>query len=167
MGQEKKATMFDLRGQFLELLDMSMDPEADQEILQDTMDALAGEIEVKADDYAAVMRSLDNRIKMYKAEAKRLKDAADYMQANYDRMKQTIKETMEIMEVDELDGAYNHFKIVKNGGIQPLKITGDVPESYTKITIAPDNEKIRKALEAGEKLDFAYLEERGTHLSIK
>lgn len=62
-----------------------------------------------------------------------------------------------------------HFKIsaVKNGGLQPMKITGDVPEEYLEYKPQPDNKKIRDALNDGITLDFAHLEERGTHLNIR
>ena len=167
MGETKKTTMLDLTGQYLELLELASDPDVDPDAVKDTLEALTGEIEVKADSYAVVMKSLKNKIALFKAEYKRLKDAADRMQSNYDNMLQTIKGAMEAMGITEIQGQYNGFKIVGNGGVQPLKITGDVPESYTKVTISPDNEKIRKALEEGKKLDFAYLEERGTNLRIK
>ena len=62
-----------------------------------------------------------------------------------------------------------HFKvsIAKNGGKTPMKITGDVPEEFLKYTPAPDNDKIREALDSGLSLDFAHFEERGTHLNIR
>lgn len=59
------------------------------------------------------------------------------------------------------------FNVAKNGGKQALTITGEVPKQYTKAIIENDTEKIRQALENGEKLDFAHLEERGESLRIK
>ena len=59
------------------------------------------------------------------------------------------------------------FNIQKNGGKQALTIDGDVPEKYTKTIIENDTDKIRQALENGEKLSFAHLEPRGESLRIK
>jgi hypothetical protein len=63
----------------------------------------------------------------------------------------------------------HRFKIVGNGGKQPLDINEScVPEKYLKTEVkqVPDKDKIRKALESGECLTFAHLEDRGTHLKI-
>ena len=61
-----------------------------------------------------------------------------------------------------------HFKlkICNNGGQLPMKVTGDVPNNFQKVILEPDNKKIREALEKGENLGFAHLEERGKHLRI-
>jgi hypothetical protein len=42
-----------------------------------------------------------------------------------------------------------------------------LPDKFKKITIEPDNDKIREALEKGEEVPGCVLEERGQHLSIK
>jgi hypothetical protein len=59
------------------------------------------------------------------------------------------------------------FTVCRNGGKQPMEITGEVPDNYKRIVYETDTEKIRAALEAGEELTFAHLNERGTHLMIK
>ena len=58
------------------------------------------------------------------------------------------------------------FRIQKNGGKRALTIDGEVPEEYTRIVIENDTDKIRQALEQGEKLPFAHLEAQGESLRI-
>ena len=58
------------------------------------------------------------------------------------------------------------LKVQNNGGLAPLKITGDVPESMTKVIVEPDNDKIREYLKDNE-CEWAHLEERGKHIVIK
>jgi hypothetical protein len=62
---------------------------------------------------------------------------------------------------------FHVFSVCKNGGKQPLEITGEVPDNFKRVVYETDTEKIRTALENGEQLDFAHLEERGEHLRIK
>ena len=57
------------------------------------------------------------------------------------------------------------FKIQKNGGMQPLKIDGEVPQNMTKVIVEPDNDKIREFLKENT-CDWAHLEERGSHIVI-
>lgn len=163
---ETKETLFGLAGQYLELLDLASDPYTDPELLKETMEGLLGEIETKTDGYCAVITALQNRLELYKAEAARMTNLAKYIENNIADMKYCIKSAMEAMEITEIDGTYNKLKIVKNGGKQKVEYTGEIPDNYKRIVYEADTEKIRKALEAGEKLDFAYLAERGTHLKI-
>ena len=83
------------------------------------------------------------------------------------RMKEALIEAMDAAGVDSIPAGEYTLKIAKNGGLQPLKIDGEVPDNFTKIKIEPDNDLIRKALNDGEELGFAHLEERGRHLNIK
>ena len=68
---------------------------------------------------------------------------------------------------DSIPAGEYTLKIAKNGGLQPMKIDGEVPDSFMKVIYEPDNSKIREALKNGENLGFAHLEERGRHLNIK
>jgi len=104
---------------------------------------------------------------MYKMEAKRLNSAAKVIDNNITRMKERIKIAMETMGTKAIETKYNRIIIKGNGGAQPLVITGEVPQNYKKIILEDDKEKIRGDLASGKKLDFAHLEERGTHLEIK
>jgi hypothetical protein len=60
--------------------------------------------------------------------------------------------------------------VVGNGGKKPMKLDdAAVPPEFCKVIpeqIVPDKDAIRKALEAGQSLPFAELQERGTRLSI-
>lgn len=64
------------------------------------------------------------------------------------------------------------IKTVGNGGLMPLVYDKtinleDIPAAYRKVEYSYDNDAIRRALDAGEELDFARYGERGTHLVIK
>lgn len=159
-------SLINLTEEYKELLELVQDPEVDEQTLLDTMEAINGEISVKCGAYIAVMNYIKSRAELFKNEAKRLNEAAKAMENNIARMKERIKYAMEEMGVKSLESEYNTLKIVANGGVQPLKITGEVPDSYKKVILENDNDKIRKDLKDGIKLDFAQLEERGTHLRI-
>lgn len=161
-------SLMHLTGDYLELLDMAQDPDVDEQLLMDTLEAINGEISHKAGGCVAVIRHLEGRAETYKKEADRLLKAAIGYQKNIDRIKERIKYAMTLMDVTTLESDYCTIKIRKNGGVQPLKITGEVPQNYKKEKVewVNDNEKIRKDLDAGVELSFAHLEERGTYLKI-
>jgi hypothetical protein len=45
----------------------------------------------------------------------------------------------------------------------------DIPKEYRKVVVSEDKDtdKIRQALEKGEKLDFCFLADRGKHIVVK
>jgi hypothetical protein len=70
--------------------------------------------------------------------------------------------------VKEIDAGDMTIKVKNNGGQLPLIIDKpeSVPENLTKITIEPDNAKIREYLKDNE-CDFAHIGERGRHIEVK
>ena len=52
-------TLYELTDDYMKLLEFAEDPEADPQAIADTMDALEGEIEVKAEGYAKVMKQIE------------------------------------------------------------------------------------------------------------
>lgn len=162
------STLFDLTTEYQALLDLgdSADPE-DQQAFLDTLDGLNYEVGMKADDYASVMTLLTGRADTVHEEIQRLQKIEKTLSANIERMKASLQNAMESMGKTEIKTALHTFKVVKNGGKLPLKITGDVPQEYCRITYEKDTERIRKALDDGKELDFAEYGERGKHLVIK
>lgn len=160
-------TLYELTSEYKELLAMMEDPDVDPEVLQDTMEAVGGEIEDKAENYARVIRELEADQAKFEKEAERCSKHANICKNNIKRMKENLKDSM--IATGKLKFPTEHFKfsVVKNGGLQPLKITGDVPDDFKIMKPETDNNKIREALERGVSLDFAHLEERGTHVNIK
>jgi hypothetical protein len=71
---------------------------------------------------------------------------------------------MQVMDKPKIQTEHFRLSIAENGGLQPMKITGEVPPEFCKLE--PDTKRIREALSNGE-LDFAHLEERGVHLNVR
>ena len=160
-------TLYSLTQDYKNLLDLAGSAEPEEiETFNDTLEAVLGQIEVKADGYAAVMSEIEGRADIVAKEINRLKAIEDRLVATHKRMKDRLKSAMEELHTNEIKTDLHRFKIVKNGGKLPLVIDGGVPESFQRVEYVDDKEKIRKALESGECLTFAHLEDRGTHLKI-
>ena len=161
------STLFELTNEFSELYSMLTDPEADLQCVNDTLDAVKGEIEVKASGYVAVLQQMEMEQQKAEEIAKAFKAKADIRKNSIKRLKDAMKWAMLEMKTDKIDAGDFTIKLQKNGGKQPLQIIGEVPDNFKRIIYEDDTELIRKHLEDGEKLDFAYLEERGSHVVIK
>lgn len=160
-------TLYELTNEYQELLAMAEDPEIDQEVFADTLEGLEGEIEDKAEGYVCVIKELEAEADKYAKEIKRMSERCDSIDSRIRRMKDSLLGAMTAMGKTKVPTAHFKVSIVKNGGLQPLEIVGDVPEKFKTYRPEIDNKKIREALDAGIELDFAHYKERGTHLSIR
>ena len=162
-------TLFDITGEFEALYAMASDEESllDEQTFNDTLEALTGELEVKGAGYVAVINQLDMEAKKAKELADEFKRKADVRISSIGRMKDALKVAMNRIGTDKIEAGDYTIKLQKNGGKQPMIVDGEVPNDYLKVIYEQDKDKIRKALEDGEELSFAHLEERGKHIVIK
>lgn len=161
------ATLYELTGQFRELLELVEQGEVDPEMLADTLEGLEGEIEIKADGYAKVIKELEGKTAMLKGEIERLSNRKSAIENNIKTMKESLEIAMRTTGKTKFMTDLFNFNIAKHGGKQPIEFTGEVTTEYTKTVIQADNEKIRQALESGQQLPFAMLKERGESLRIR
>ena len=64
--------LYEITGDYLSLMDMMQDSDADEQILADTLEGIEGEFEEKADAYAKIIRNLTAYIDAIKTEEERL-----------------------------------------------------------------------------------------------
>ena len=159
------SNLYQLTNDYETVLNMLYDEDADEEMILDTLESIEGEIEDKADNYAKIIKELEAKQNARKEEAKRLTESAKVFENRVKALKSNLFNSMKATGKTKFATDLFSFNIAKNGGKQTLTIDGEVPEEYTK-TIT-DTDKIRQALEKGEKLTFAHLEPRGESLRIK
>lgn len=162
-------TLYSLSDEYVQLMDLaiSTDPE-DEQAFADTLEGLTAVINTKMDDYAVVMTHLKGRSDLIQTEIDRLKAMQQTIDNHEKRMKAALLSVMtEKLNQRKITTDFHTFTVCKNGGKQPMEITGEVPDNYKRVVYETDTEKIRKELEAGATLPFAHLEERGEHLRIK
>ena len=159
--------LFDITKEFQQLYELATDPEVDPDVFSDTLEALTGELEVKGRGYVSVIKQLEMEAKQAKEISQQFADKQKTRENHIKQMKEALLFAMTKIGMDQIEAGEWTIKVQKNGGLQPMVIDGEVPENFKRITIDDDKEKIRKALESGEELDFAHLEERGKHISIK
>lgn len=164
------ASLFDLKGEYLQLMSWMDDPEVDPQALAETLDSVKLEIADKAEGYIQVIENFKADAEMFSKQAKLFKEKADKAKENADKLLKVLKDAMEETGQTELKTDLFTIKVVANGGKQALKIDGDVPEQYKVVKYENDNEKIRAYLDTLSDpvaCTWAHLEPRGTRLSIK
>lgn len=161
------ASLFDIVGEFQQLYAMATtEEEQSEQVFLDTLDSLCGELNVKSAGYVAVINTLEMEQKEADEIVKRFQARRDARKRAIKQMKDRLMYAMDVLGVSEMPAGDFTIKIKNNGGVQPIVITGDVPDNMTKVTIEPDNSKIREFLKDNE-VDWAHLEPRGRHIEVK
>lgn len=162
--------LHDLTEQYEVLLDMMYDPEVDEQTVRDTMEAIWGEIEDKADGYAKIIFGMKADIEVLQAEERRLQARRQSLEARQKWLKENLMVNMQAIGKEKFKTALFSFSIQKNGGKEPLVIDGGIEDIPGKFLIpqppAVDNDAVR-ALLAEKQVDWAHLEPRGVHLGIR
>ena len=156
-------TLYDLTEEYMTLLQMAEDPDTDPEVLTDTMEALEGEIEDKADGYAIVMKELEAAEQKIKNEVDRLNARRLTISNNMRAMKLRLQESMKITGKTKFKTDLFSFGIQKNppSVVMDEQYLENIPERYLvpqEPTI--DKKKIKEDLKAGVDLEgIAHLEQ--------
>ena len=156
------ATLYELTEEYRQLLDWMEDPEMDPQTIQDTLEALGGEIEEKADGYAKVIRQLEADAAALKAEAKRMTNKQKTAEENIERLKKSLQRTMEITGREKIDTGL--FKVwlqkTPESVVMDEQYIENIPERFLRMRDPEINKRaIKEALNAGEDLDgIAHLE---------
>lgn len=165
-------TLYELDIEFQELLELAEDEDLDPEVLQDTIEAMAGEWEHKLDAYGIVRNELSMDIAKIDMEVKRLTEKKKRITGNITRINEAIMASMKLHDTRKVEGEHFTWQIQKNGGKAPLIIDDSIsavelPEEYQSWDVKANKDAIRKALEEGKGLPFAHIGERGESIRLK
>ena len=162
--------MYELTADYLEVLDLANDPDIPPEVVADTLEGIGGEIEIKAENTAKILKELEVSVTASKAEEKRLAERRKQLETNVQKIKERLFDMMKTTGKLKFKTDLFSFSIQKNGGKLPVvldvKDTSELPDDLVKITESADLEAIRELLDAGDTR-FAHYGERGESLRIK
>lgn len=161
--------LYNLVGQYQQVYDMLSDPEIDEQTVTDTLEAIKGEIEVNAAQVVTLMQRLEDEAAACKKHEDEWKARRKARENGRARLKDMVMAVMDAIGTKELDAGAVTFKLQNAGGQLAIEYVDGVtvPERFTKLTIETDGALVRKALDDGEKLDFAHFAPRGRVLKIK
>ena len=156
-------TLYELTSEYLDLLAMLEDPDVDEDLINDTLEGIDGELEVKAAGYARVMRQMDADAKAIKAEEERLANRRKSLENRSAALKSRLQQMMEITGKVKFKTELFSFGIQKNPAavVMDEQYIENIPECYLIIQEPKiDKQKIKEDLKAGLDLEgIAHLEQ--------
>lgn len=154
------ATLYELTTDYYRLLELAEDPDTDPEALADTMEAIGGEFEDKAQGYACVIRQMEFDATAIDAEIKRLQNRKRSMEANAQRLKDALRNAMQVTGKTKFKTALFSFSFRRSDAVV---IDDESRVSHDYLIPQPpkvDKKAIRDMLKEGFCFDWAHLEER-------
>ena len=153
-------TLYELTDDYRNLLEMAQNPDIDGQAIKDTLEAIQGDIEEKADGYAKVIKELSADTDKITAEIKRLTDRKNTIQNNIAYMKQSLTSAMTVTGNTKFRTDLFSFNIQKN---PPALVVDDekaIPQEY----LIPQEPKVDKKsiidfLKNGNKVPYAHIEQ--------
>lgn len=169
------SNLFELTQDYQKLQWLLEDPEADPEVIKDTMEMLEGDIEAKADSYAWIIRNMEADIDAIKKEKGRLEARKQTLENGIARLKQNLMDAMRTTGKLKFKTATNSFGIQKAGGVQPIELDvkpEELPKEYQKVEVKADMDKIRDLLvltsaSKDAQCSYAHFKERSEFLKIR
>ena len=164
------ANLYEITQDYLKILSMMEDPELDPKTLADTMEAVEGELEIKAENYAKVMKNLEADVAGIKAEIDRLSERKKTIENNIKNMKSALQMAMETTGKTKFKTELFSFGIRKNAPsvIMDEPYIENVPERFLKYSEPTINRSaIKEAIQNGEDLEGLAHLESSTSLNIR
>lgn len=163
-------SLYQLSGSYLQALDFLTDPETDlpAEVINDTLEALGGELEDKAVNVAKFLRNMEAMAEAIKAAEESMEKRRKALEARVKWMKAYLKGNMERTGINKIECPYFKLSIQKNPAAVNVINEDVIPEQFKEqvITWKLDKTAIKKAIESGQAVPGAELV-NGTRLSIK
>lgn len=163
----QKLTLYDIAENARVLLDLIDSGEAFNEsgelneVIAEQLDLTKKDFELKAKDYAYVIKSVQDKKELFEKEIKRLEQIKKYFENTEDKLKEAVKNTMLVLGIDKFESDLITLSLTKSKAVD-IYDSDLIPEEYkrTKITIEPDKIRIKEAiLKDGELVPGATIKE--------
>lgn len=144
--------------------------ELDEQTIADTLEGLAGALEVKATNVAMFARNLEAAAESIKGAEKQMADRRKAIEARAAKIRAYLRANMEKAGITKIESPYFNLAIRDNPPNVVIDAEDMIPPGFMRQPEppppAPDKKAIAEALKAGIDVPGAHLE-RGTRLEIR
>ena len=150
-----QATLYELKDMYLNLMDLDLEGEE----LGKALENIDDEIEVKAENYAGLIKNLEAEAEAYKKEIDRMADRKRALENRVKFLKKNLEETMIDLDKKKFKTNLFSFNIQRNApGIKILD-EDKIPEDFVEYERKIKKNELKKAIKEGLETDAAVLVE--------
>jgi hypothetical protein len=152
-----------LAAQYRADADKLADLDIPDEVVRDTLEAMAGAVEVKAQSAAHMVRAFEADAAACRQWAKDANDRAKAIEARAERIRDYLASNLEACAIDKIDGPGIAISFRKSSAVV-IDGADLIPAEYMRTKPAPDPEPDKKAIaeaiKAGKEVPGAHVEQR-------
>lgn len=154
--------LYELANDYMALMQAIDNDEIPEEAIADTLEAIKGEIEIKADNIACMLKNLDADVAAIKAEETRLATRRKAKEKLHEKIKTYLSNMLQNVGVGEVETARNKITFRKSEAvnIDPTFIKWALENRDDLLTYAAptaNKTEIKKALKGGAEIPGAQL----------
>lgn len=156
--------LYEIANDYLALMQAIDNDEIPEEAISDTLEAITGEVEVKADNIACLLKNLDADIVAIKAEETRLAERRKAKEKSAERVKQYLADTLQRMSIDKVETARNKISFRKSESVEVFDenafvkwALGNRDDLLTFTDPKVNKTEVKKALKSGVEIEGAQL----------
>lgn len=163
-------TLYQIAAEHRQMVERLMDATDDAQTIADTLEAESYPLEVKAQNVAYAIKTLDANAAAIKAAEQDMAARRKAMESRAAHIKEYLKTCMEIAGVDKVNCPHFALTIKKNPPAVDIFEPGLIPAEFMKQPEppppAPDKAAIKVAIQDGKEVPGAMIVQ-GTRLEIK
>lgn len=156
--------LFELTTEYLAFLEAIENDEIPEEAISDTLEAMQGEIEVKADSIACILKSLEAEANAIKAEEDRLAERRKKKEKTYEKLKTYLTNALVAAGIDKVETARIKITFRKSEAVEIDKDTffayvtkHHADDLLTYPAPTPSKTAIKEAIKCGRVVEGARL----------
>ncbi len=163
-------TLYEIAAEYRQITDVLMDADLDEQTLADTLEGERWPLEVKAGNYAMVMRNIQATADAIKAAEIRMAERRKSIERRIEWLKARLKDGLELAGVNKIESPYFTITVQPSPESVEIDSFGLLPAEYwtqpEPPAPVPDKAAIKAAIKSGIDVPGARLN-RGTHLRSK
>jgi DNA repair exonuclease SbcCD ATPase subunit len=150
--------LYELTSQYNQIF-QSITEESDLEHLEEMLSAIEEEFEVKAENIAKLIKSLDGDIKAYKDELDRLSARKKSIENHQERLKAYLEANMRATGKDKIKGNVFTLSMQNNPSKVVLDSEEDIPDEYKYYEMHIDKKRMLDDIKQGKEVPGAHIEQ--------
>lgn len=159
--------LYELSNQYLYLNTLLENEEIDPEAIQDTLEAIEDEIEVKIENIVKLMKNIEGDIDAFKTEEKRLADRRKALENKYNYFKQYIQDSMIKLNKKNIKTGLFTISFQKSPPSVEIVDEKSIPHEYIAFQIQINKKQLLEDLKNGKEVKGVVLVKDKEHLRIR
>lgn len=110
--------LYELANDYVALVCAMEEDDIPEEALADTLEAIKGDVEVKADNIACMLKNISAECEAIRAEEIKLAERRKSKEKAYDRLKQYLSDILQRMDISKVETARNKITFRKSESVE-------------------------------------------------